>query len=196
MSKYNVGDKFIFEISEVRDIGLYGIKDTGEFIEEYILDILPKYDNFYDALAWEEAKQKAYEDGMNAAWDVARKIMNSCNEGGLSMKEICDIFHGTFVGSVFKRFSAKEAKDMIERYEAENKIQEGDVVEILDQQAVVLAIDKGIASVYVIDNDDGKVQELMLHQLKKVGHSIDVRKTLARACVKEAAEYIRKGREE
>ena len=57
---------------------------------------------------------KTYEDGLNDAWEVARKIGSA---DGYSCGELSDIFGSRSVGYVFDYLTASEAIDAIEKYE-------------------------------------------------------------------------------
>ena len=180
MSKYKKGDRFLVEVEKTIDDYGYKFKEMNASIfTETLLDRLPKLADI------EEEKQAAFKEGMETAWDVAKKMYLPKKYGGLELEELMDIFNeDTFVDDlegIFIHFSAAEAKEMIERYEAKKKIHEGDIVEILEQKAVVLAIDNGIESVYVLTDPDAKVQEVPVHKLKKEEYFVDVRRSLLSA---------------
>lgn len=65
---------------------------------------------------------KTYEDGLNEAWEVARKIGSN---DGYSCGELSDIFGSCSAGYVFDYFTASEAIDAIEDSE---RIKVGDEV--------------------------------------------------------------------
>lgn len=65
---------------------------------------------------------KTYEDGLNKAWEVARKIGSN---DGYSCGELSDIFGSCSAGYVFDYFTASEAIDAIENHE---RIKVGDEV--------------------------------------------------------------------
>lgn len=61
--------------------------------------------------------EKSYEDGLNDAWNCARKaILVSC-EGGLSLGEHTEIFGDTFPAEILKNYTASEAIAKIKEYE-------------------------------------------------------------------------------
>lgn len=156
---------------------------TGRSVPTY--DVLVKISNYFgvsiDYLLGKTDKFEGFAEGMQVAWEMSRRITSSKLNGGIDGITLMNLFGVESITSIFKEYSAKEAKKIIDEYDAEKIIHEGDVVEILEQKAVVLVIDRDIASVYVIDNDDGKVQEVPLHQLKKEGHCVDVRSSLKSA---------------
>ena len=72
-----------------------------------------------------DAYQRGAEDGRNEAWETARKIKLTPDEGGLSLKKIHEIFGtGYSLQSVFKNFSASEAIAKLKAYEEQQKADE------------------------------------------------------------------------
>lgn len=78
-----------------------GTKNTNELCEE-ICEIL---------------SEKSYEDGLNDAWECARKLIIVESEGGLPIGEQLEIFDNTFPVEVLKRYTASEAIAKIKEYE-------------------------------------------------------------------------------
>ena len=76
----------------------------------------------------EDAKNKTYEDGLNEAWNMARKIVCMPQDGGESEEWLEKTFGTARTDCVLRNFSASEAIDVIERSE---KIKVGD--EIVDK---------------------------------------------------------------
>ena len=82
-----------------------GTKNTNELCEE-ICEIL---------------SEKSYEDGLNDAWECARKLILIKREGGLSMEEIEKIFGDTTCrANIIRAYTASETIAKIKEYE--NKI--------------------------------------------------------------------------
>lgn len=70
----------------------------------------------------EGQRMKTYEDGLNEAWECAKKIEAPTVEGGLSGQELAQIFKdGATLYEVFKNYSAREAVTRIKEYEEEQK---------------------------------------------------------------------------
>lgn len=63
---------------------------------------------------------EAYESGLNDAWECARKMMLSDEDGGIALSDILKIF-GMTQYSAIKRFSASEAIAKIKEYEEKQK---------------------------------------------------------------------------
>ena len=111
----------------------------------------------------EEAEKKAYEQGLNDAWECARKISMPENEGGMSVKALQSIF-----GKAREIFNctASEAIAKIKEYEekqkADDEIKVGYEVYNLDREnkRIVTAIDGDKAiqlcsnGKYTVDNID------------------------------------------
>lgn len=79
----------------------------------------------------EAAREEGYKQGLEDAWEIARKMdISSVQEGGYSLSDIVTIF-GKFysISEVIKKFSIHEVREKIEAYEAEKtKPKLGDVV--------------------------------------------------------------------
>jgi len=89
----------------------------------------------YDSVHWVSEDKiipmgKTYSDGLNDAWELAKKVLLSKDKGGLTTNEIADIFYTTYPTDVFEKYSYEEALAKIEAYEKEKEIKVGDVVEI------------------------------------------------------------------
>ena len=89
---------------------------------------------------------KTYEDGLNEAWELARKLIISGYDGAYSAKDMRDIWkHGGFL-SILKDFTAQQALEKLKKYETQKKkveIHVGDEIysALTDCKAVVQRID-------------------------------------------------------
>lgn len=72
---------------------------------------------------------KTYEDGLNDAWEVARKIVCLASDGGYSVSELMKIFGSDNIASdkILKHNTAAEVIAKIEEYE-NSRIEIGDEV--------------------------------------------------------------------
>ena len=118
----------------------------------YDLDVIRKeaYEEGYKEgmqLSIDDAKlKKEYQRGLNDAWDAARKIPLTVNEGGLSANALTMIFGNKSIIQIFKELSASEVTEKIRQYEHE-EIKVGDEV------------DDGVANLVVLEiNEDGTVK--------------------------------------
>lgn len=88
-------------------------KSINEICEE-ICEILP---------------EKSYIDGLNDAWECARKIMLNDKDGGIPYDKLKEIFYDTSPYSIFKKYKISEAIAMIKAYEGqENEIKQWDEI--------------------------------------------------------------------
>ena len=62
--------------------------------------------------------RKAREDGLNAAWEAARKIVYPIEYGGLTPGQLSKIFGTAPAYDILKRYSATEAIEKIKEYES------------------------------------------------------------------------------
>lgn len=81
-----------------------------------------------------ELAKDIYQMGLNDAWEAARKIVLSPDEGGTSLTDIYVMFgNNGSMQRVFRSYSASEAIDKLKVYEekrkADDEIKIGDVVE-------------------------------------------------------------------
>lgn len=87
---------------------------------------------------------KTYEDGLNEAWGLTRKLVISDYDGAYSVKDMRDIWkHGGFL-SILKDFTAQQAIEKLKKYEErKKKVEIGDEIysELTDSKAVVQRID-------------------------------------------------------
>ena len=94
----------------------------------------------------EDAKNKTYEDGLNEAWEVARKITCAPTSGGQDEEWVNDMFGYQSRSAVMRNYSASEAITKIKEYEEKQKkaeIHVGDEIysELTNSKAVVQHID-------------------------------------------------------
>lgn len=68
---------------------------------------------------------KTYEDGLNEAWELARKIVCLPQDGGENVEWLEDTFGTARTDFVLRNYSASEAIDAVESYE---KLKVGDEV--------------------------------------------------------------------
>lgn len=68
---------------------------------------------------------KTYEDGLNEAWEVARKIACTAEKGGYTWTVLEQIFNTRSLSDIIDTYTASEAIDAMENYE---RIKVGDEV--------------------------------------------------------------------
>jgi len=102
------------------------------------LDKLTPYD--------EEEVRKAYQKGLDDAWECAKKINCIPRDGGLSGIELDDIFNMDSNCIIMKEFSASEAMERIKDYkEKQNGIRVGDEVKATLGNAIVTYVTEEVA---------------------------------------------------
>lgn len=99
---------------------------------------------------------KTYEDGLNEAWEAARKISCTTEKGGYTWTVLEQIFNTRSLSDIIDTYTASEAIDAIENYK---EIKVGDEIERIngnhDRKYIVTKI---IESDYInIMFDDGGV---------------------------------------
>lgn len=173
MSKYKVGDEFIVKIKEVIDSyngTLYRSNFSTLVFDDYGLDNL---DNVATSANIAVDKAKAYQKGLNDAWELARKIENK-----LDIPTAREIFGAYRIADILDNFRPQEALAKIEAYEESKAIKVGDVVETGGNLAVVVSFgtfkvkDDSIHVVYF----DGVTNCLRKDNksIKKTGRHIDI----------------------
>ena len=187
MSKYKVGDKFVVEIKEVLNDelpydteNLYRIDGFKTLVfDDYGLDKLQKYDKYAENLERNHEVLKIFEEkynkGLNDAWELARKLVLSVSDGGISIKDFEIIFGaGLDYKDILKIMTPQEALAKIEAYEKSQQIQVGDVVVNINQVKLLVTatLDNGhfegineYGSAYTFRADDS---------WKKTGRHIDI----------------------
>ena len=65
-----------------------------------------------------EAEKKAYKRGLNDAWKLVKRIESTPEDGGLTNKQIVEVF-GQYWSSfeLYRAFSVEEAMDLMKAYE-------------------------------------------------------------------------------
>lgn len=82
-----------------------------------------------------EAIIKAWEFGLEEAWETARKLSMETEDGGMDNKSIKEAFGGMYFDTVFKLFTAKEAIQKIKEYEGK-KAEKGERIEYLKHEYI------------------------------------------------------------
>lgn len=139
--KYNVGDKFVIEITKKHHTDDYCTQyystDNGLFLSERFLDNAEqvKIDPTDEADWWSDG----YNSGLNDAWEAARKIIDRTSR-------TINAF-GMGVPDIFNRYTASEAIAKIREYEEKQKAEERSTAR---QKVEALADEIGINNLYSI----------------------------------------------
>ena len=108
---------------------------------------------------------KTYTDGLNDAWELAKKILN------MKMDVAVEAFDCTRISDVMEKFTPEEALAKIEAYEKEKEIKVGDVV--LDDGDKGIVTRSGNNYVYILWFD-GSCGNYEPSKLKKTDLHIDI----------------------
>lgn len=121
MSKFNIGDKVYLEceVSDEDKDNTYELKYRNwrgdeKFTYFVKVDVLHTPDELYNK-------------GLNDAWELAKKIVESPNKGGYKADELAEIF-GISDKPVLDAYTPQEALAKVKEYEGRDEIRVGDVV--------------------------------------------------------------------
>lgn len=107
---------------------------------------------------------KTYEDGLNEAWEVARKVVCDKVHGGYTLTELVDIFGIRSLSEIFSTHTASEAINKIENYDG---IKVGDeVVDSIGNKSVVMRVS---GEYITIIEGDGVASRWEKEKFKKTG---------------------------
>ena len=134
--------------------------------------------------------EKAYQSGLNDAWEAARKICLNESDGGLSAITVHDIFNTEHYRDALRDYTPAKAIEKIRQYEQkkeqeQEQIQVGDEIEAVSGKAVV---------VYVDDIDEHKVRYVYSNGVYAFNYIDKVTKTGRH--FPEIAEVLAKMKEE
>lgn len=141
----NTGDKLIVEVKEVASWGkgcepIYKLKGFDGTFTPHTVDALPNCETVYD---------KGYKDGLEKAWEIAKKIVLEKVRGGYTGAECVEIFGAYSGDAILINNTVFRALEKIEAYEKQkaekDKIKDGDEV----------ILDDGTKGVVVYHDTDG-----------------------------------------
>ena len=123
----------------------------------------------------------AYQRGLDDAWEMARKIVLSVNEGGLSVQNLSKLF-GTYASRyALKKYSASEAIEKLKAYEekqkADDEIEVGDEVIYIEHRFIVFATETEECYASLFDVN-GRHASASQKDCKKTGRHFDIDKIL------------------
>ena len=128
---------------------------------------------------WDREIPKTYEEGLNDAWKLAKKIFCPPNNGGIEAKTINNIF-GCNYWEIPKKFTIQEALAKLKAYEeARNKIEVGDVVRLNNSKytyVVTVIYDERGVTYYCGISENGKW--FAQSDVTKTGKHIDIESLL------------------
>lgn len=131
----------------------------------------------------EEIKRRAYEKGVNDAFDAAHKIESSPRNGGCRIEEIYRLFpdHGSdgcLLDRIMAAYSPMAIVSIIQDYEYnKNKLRVGDVVHTCDKKGkgITTNVNNILNKTYILW-DDGTCGEWAAHTMieRKTGENMTI----------------------
>lgn len=107
-------------------------------MSEYTEDIKERIKDYED-------RDLVYKEGLEKAWETARRIMLSEKDGGLTIDKCQEIFGPTSLYDIFKRnMSVYDVIKAFDKYDELNEIRVGDEVKVIGTN--VTGVVTGIAS--------------------------------------------------
>lgn len=110
---------------------------------------------------------KTYEDGLNEAWEAAKRIVCLHTDGGESAEWLQNVFGDSIPAIIIAKYSASEAIKQVKEYE---EIKVGDEVIdsncVLEKKSVVVRVS---GSVITIIEGDGTASRWEKESFKKTG---------------------------
>lgn len=124
----------------------------------------------------EETEKKAYNRGLNDAWEVIKRITRDEGVGGYSIEMMWELFGQTCVYDITHNYTPEEAIAKIKEYEDKQKqdakIKVGDEVTHDGAKFIVLNIDSQ-TSIYCLDIRGRTPIFASIHNLIKTGRHFD-----------------------
>lgn len=121
---------------------------------------------------------KDYKYGMAEAWEMAKRIFLSKENGGFGAAELNEIFGTTKIEEIFGKYTPQQAREKIKAWEeAIEEIQVGDVVKVtfpVPRTGVVIAK----SDEYVVWFNENLVVDYRKNRIRKTGQNINIQSTL------------------
>ena len=176
--KYKQGEKMIVEITEVKE-NSYVLNRIGE-VEPMEAKIRRQAAEITRLLAenekLKEEYNQAFNQGAEAAWELARKITCQPINGGFNRSEFEKIFGYCYISDIFEKYKYTEAAAKVAEWEkAKEEIKSGDILEyIYDSNVKCVATNLYPSNMAYLVFEDGTAGMHELNNFKKTGRHIDV----------------------
>lgn len=174
MGKYSIGDKFVVEIKSIED-GFYRVsEDRQDITKEETLDKFDRLDYEYVNEHFGKLQDTAYEKGKEDAWKLAGRI-SGCIPDVLNEIDMSKIFGTRQREEIYEKFTVNQAIQLIKEYEANNKMEVGDIVLTENGEAVMTSVDN--ESWHMVLVQSGIVKQVCRgssYVKNKTGRSIDI----------------------
>ncbi len=174
MSEFNVGDKVYAEVVIIaKDNGFYAINADGNTENPYVHFVISeKY--------LHNIPEKTYEDGLNEAWEVVKRIGLLYEDGGFKTNELMEIFGRATICTILKENTLKEAVEKIRAWENSKEIHVGDIVtDSYGNKDVVTGVggQKETDTICIL-RTDGYAGTVYKQELTKTGRTINIESLL------------------
>jgi hypothetical protein len=131
-------------------------------------------------VVWDEVRDLGYKEGLEKAWEVAKRIVLNPKDGGLPVNEFHELF-GSKSGwyNIFQGYTVYDVIEALDKYDERNEICVGDEVKVTNTDI------SGVVTKVILDDCvlgicvDGSVFSSKKERLKKTGnHFVEVGKLL------------------
>lgn len=182
--------KYVIEIKpeyedSFKGVMILGAKDSNLFVDTLAVDELEELNSDYINEHYGDLQDTAYQRGLDAAWEAARKIAGMWetidNEGLLEIFGLTAKIGESTIGTLFNKQAASEAIAKLKAYEekqkAEDEIKVGDEVIYNEHRFIVFATEteEHYASLFDVN---GRHASASQSQCKKTGRHFDIDKIL------------------
>ena len=128
---------------------------------------------------YQKQVDEAYQQGLDDAWEAARKIVLDPNEVGTSYPDLFAMFGNRSIQSVFRNYTASQVIVKLKAYEDKQKADE----EIKVRDEVMVYGNRGVVTyvcgdVYTVMMYDGSCGKWVSADLRKTGKQHDIDKIL------------------
>ncbi len=129
--------KYIIEIAKEYEEYFKGILICGIADGKFAVDVIAREDleeltSDYINEHFGELQDKAYQRGLDEAWEAAKKVALYADGGGLSIEELNEIFDCATIQQVFRKYTLSEVIAKLKAYEKKQKADELKVGDIVD----------------------------------------------------------------
>lgn len=108
--------KYVIDIPNGVEWGVVTCRtEDGFYTRDF--DSLEELNSDYINEHYGELQDTAYQRGLNDAWECARKIVCDDTCGGMSMKELVEIFNKSSDAYILRDFTAQQAIEMLKAHE-------------------------------------------------------------------------------
>lgn len=121
----------------------------------------------------EKGLKAEYQRGLEDAWECARRLLFTVEDGGMSTSELCEIFHRYGSYSILKDYSVQEVMKRIEEYEKQkDAIKIGDEVKFNHDDIKATVMDQSDKEgMWWLYTENGCIEEWQDAYFRKTGRT-------------------------